>query len=962
MFGNDVPSAVAKGADILMLLITGLLMVWGLFFVVAKIRKLWRESIRPMLYDAAARRRAEDRRRFALHLKAQLDSLNAREAWQDFRFSELEAEVEAEGRRSARSVISFVRGTRSGLRRERSLSAALKGSHERLILLEGEPGSGKSVALRHVAALLLGRVATARSVDSIVPIYINLKDLRRLPYKEVDRNVIEAYVLEKMAGNDRNVERFLEEEFQRGMRDGTWLFLFDSFDEIPDIISSTEADETINQYAEAIKNFLYGMNKCRGIVASRSFRGPRQLAWPRFRIKQLSRERQRALVRRVNLDRQQEKRLLGWLDAAPSELRRMTSNPMFLGLVANHVENHHDFPESPHGVFDSYVTRRFEQDEERIFQRYKLNRDELRLAAEHLAFSMAADDGLGLNPSRDRLRQAMERLGFQTVARIPQAMNALEYIKLARSETDEPGDPESFTFAHRRFQEYFSTCVLLREPDRVSPRQLLTDARWREAVVVMCQTQEATDLAPIVAAADRLVNEIARIQQHVEDNDAFSWPPGVMHLCSILQDGFGARLDDLPDGVRKSVGRLLKKPFDRGTALDRKWALDVAGAAPASDLQFMVQVAFQSGNQWLRDSAYRQVSRLDKISPTVSNSIRETLIFMGKRGILSRERFTTAVYLARLDRSSEFLATLRHLLWVPRISAILHLGLATWVIVYLSRMPSWGRPSSYLVLFFATALCLASARTIWDTSRPFVETRRNLVIWALLFSCSPAISPILRLEAPVFVPHYARMAWVVFIAYVLLWPTLNIQSARFGQYSSPIYWPAVPLAVLIENSRSALRTVLASLPKVFVVILFTIMLGSLLRWLDKVLSEQVFSVALHAFVAASGVLFTLLVLRKLAPLFRDNRRYKRFADHQSASMSGTEFNEITTSFWSSAFAVRFINSVRGRDILVPDADSLGVLRNMIVEHEQRQSHEVLDSLCRLYEQTERLTGRATPDR
>jgi hypothetical protein len=155
-----------------------LLGLWGALSLLAKIKEVWTKSFQPMLYDAKARRRAEQRRRFANHIEGELRRLNNLEEWRDYRFTELEAHVEAEGRRQSRSFFSFGLAS-GGLRHERSLSAALRYSAERLILLEGEPGSGKSIALRHVCESLAHRAMRSKNVKSLVPIYVNLKELTR---------------------------------------------------------------------------------------------------------------------------------------------------------------------------------------------------------------------------------------------------------------------------------------------------------------------------------------------------------------------------------------------------------------------------------------------------------------------------------------------------------------------------------------------------------------------------------------------------------------------------------------------------------------------------------------------------------------------------------------------------------------------------------------------------------------
>jgi hypothetical protein len=100
---------------------------------------------------------------------------------------------------------------------------------------------------------------------------------------------------------------------------------------------------------------------------------------------------------------------------------------------------------------------------------------------------MTADQGLGLNPGRDHLQKALRRVGFDLGSRFETILDALEYIKLARGGAEAWKQEKTFTFAHRRFQEYFATCVVLANPDKVTPNQLLTDARWRETAVTMCQ-------------------------------------------------------------------------------------------------------------------------------------------------------------------------------------------------------------------------------------------------------------------------------------------------------------------------------------------------------------------------------------------------------------------------------------------------------------------------------------------
>jgi hypothetical protein len=121
----------------------------------------------------AAARRTPSRevrlwQRFADHIESQLRRLDEKEEWRDYRFAWLEAKVEAEG--GQRSLLFRRRGLRrDGLRRERSLLDALKRSSERLIVLQGDPGSGKSVSLRKVAIDLAREAMNGTRRDQKIP-------------------------------------------------------------------------------------------------------------------------------------------------------------------------------------------------------------------------------------------------------------------------------------------------------------------------------------------------------------------------------------------------------------------------------------------------------------------------------------------------------------------------------------------------------------------------------------------------------------------------------------------------------------------------------------------------------------------------------------------------------------------------------------------------------------------------
>lgn len=64
------------------------------------------------------------------------------------------------------------------------------------------------------------RASKNRSKNSIIPLYINLKKIERRPEETIDRQLIESFVKRELNRvNDRDIEQFLDEEFQKGIEE-----------------------------------------------------------------------------------------------------------------------------------------------------------------------------------------------------------------------------------------------------------------------------------------------------------------------------------------------------------------------------------------------------------------------------------------------------------------------------------------------------------------------------------------------------------------------------------------------------------------------------------------------------------------------------------------------------------------------------------------------------------------------
>jgi hypothetical protein len=931
LFGPQIPHFLIITGVCIFLIVSALLGIWGGLYVASEIKKLFIEHFRPKFYAPEQMVYAEQRRRFADHIEGEMRRLNMLEQWNDYKFAELEAEVETEGYR--KGLLSSVFGY-SGIRREKGLSAALRRSAEDLVIVEGAPGAGKSIALRHVCQIMAQRAMRSKHISSLIPVYVNLKLIDIQSRRKVTKQDIKAFVLQSINRvNDRDIDSFLDEYFDKGMREGSWLFLFDSFDEIPAILSSVEADEVIGSYAEAIADFLGGMNTCRGVIASREFRGPRRLPWPRFRILPLSKPRQINLINKLSMPSEIEQQVRADLFSANAEIREMSTNPMFLALLCEHVSSGNAFPENAHALFERYVVSRLERDSDRIYRRYQIHPATLRLVAEAVAFCMSADDHLGLNPTRDALSIALTRHNFDIRVPLAKSLDALEYLKLARAEQQQlPGESASFTFAHRRFQEYFATCALLEDSTRVEPERLMLDGNWREAAVVLFQTQSLTTLEPILKVAEEFLSQAI---QSLSTSTSFQWPSGAWHLLSLLQDGFAGKREALPKQIKDEAGSILSAAVDSKSRLDQKWALQVAGVASEDVLLNLIREAMASSSNWLKEVAYRQVARLPEIPEDIRKWIRHSLVFSATRGDLLSDRFSVVAFLRRLTNPEQYLSAARLLIWAPFIDALCLVIAA----VLLNRISALTSRRIYTAVIVNSALLLSAWLMFWLPPQRLLSAMfrgaQATKFFQLTWGCTIRfIAPLGFLIAMLTKNPTAHFFLVTrsgnifaIVVLILLWAPGALVSAWFGCFTRPTLWPLQmlspcmmlclnPILRIHEIARWMKREKYALWPALLGVLLGGAVLYALLH--------------LHISPVVIGGLFTLILglpfVYVASVTLKDYLQWRSISRLSPGTVSAQHCAQLLAALNTQFFVRAFLQRARTQELLpVGNRETLNLL-------------------------------------
>lgn len=747
---------------------------------------------------SSERRRQRQRAKFAKHLDRQLDNLELQEEWRDDKFAELEAEVEIERTWRSRVLRRLLPLPGVSPRRVRSLSKALAGGSEQLVLVEGEPGAGKSVALRHLAHRLARRAERSGNPRRVVPLYLNLKAMD-IPPDEVSADRIRQFVLDTLTEvNNRYVQEMLDEEFDRGLDDGTWLFLFDSFDEIPDILSALDARAVIPAYAGAIADFLTFTN-CRGVVATRDFSSPDTTRFTRCRILRLSHKQQLTLIRRADLPLPIDRATRDGLARASQDVATFAGNPMFLGLLCEHMRTASEFPTSSHTVFEDYLTHRLHRDADRIRARFGVAVEFVRAGAERIAYTMTATARMGLEPTRSALLAAVSDHDLSPNS-LNKILDVLEYTRLGRTRTTSRGEV-TFSFIHRRFQEYFATCMVIKDRTPLGVTDLLDVDAWRETAVTLLQVQEDG------ATRQLLTEATTRLDRYATDLDeeGFRWPADCRHLLGILAAGLESKPEAIPAELRSQAGEPLARAWDDGHRLDRRRALDYVVLAEPELAERMLVEAFTADNKYLRQAAFQAAGRLRTISAPLRAQIRRTLLGLAANLRSTFRPGTITTEVRRLREPAEYLSLVRFLAVAAPVAYLLPAAIVAACIWSLkveptALTPAWTQVAGFGLLTAMFAACTTGCVYLQLCGRvPLYVTKvwhRVLLVSAAAINAIMCVAIGLANRAPWTEPAAVKPILLVVCGYAVIVP-LSVSWAVLTDHTlRPVLLPVLPIVLL----------------------------------------------------------------------------------------------------------------------------------------------------------------------
>jgi len=208
-------------------------------------------------------------------------------------------------------------------------------------------------------------------------------------------------------------------------------------------------------------------------------------------------------------------------------------------LIAQYViDNPNKFPDTYYDLFSHYINKRLREDIENLNQ-VKLTAEDIMDAATDIAWTMYNTPDVGLEIEVQHLLELMhdERLGDK--------VKAMRFSRLARLGGI---SSERFSFAHRRFAEFFAVRAIQAHKMQIDRNAIPTDSRWRDALVVYSGIASKEQVKELASFSWRIIQKHAENLKSGRVQEAMP----AIHCLRFLRDACQPR----PESIKHFRGKL----------------------------------------------------------------------------------------------------------------------------------------------------------------------------------------------------------------------------------------------------------------------------------------------------------------------------------------------------------------------------------------------------------------------
>jgi hypothetical protein len=591
-------------------------------------------------------------------LRDRLDRIDQATRWSAASYVPLEAEVQVlEGQTSKRKIVDLMRA----LRTERMT---------RIFVVLGEPGSGKSVALRKLARDLLEK---SQSSDRI-PIYLNLKEWKSDRTWTLDNPPTERdfhdFVLRNLQDDlDYNSQAFLRQKdsetgktiYERLFEAGYLFFILDSFDEIPAVLDHEETSWLIETLSDCIVGYVLSGHRARAVISSRLFRKPKIIHNTRsiYEITPFSDDR---VIKAVELGADSPDVLSRIILTERADLGAIARNPFLLHLIISYYNNNQRPPTTQAEMFQAYVDANLQLARE-TYRFREVDNSAVTMIAEDISHAMFQEENTGLEISETELRNYISN------PLLPHVLRFLTQSRLGRL----GGETGTFSFAHRRFNEYFLVRRLSREQGSISLDAIQTDSRLRDALVLYAEIAPDNVAQQLVSHAWSYARNIDTVSL-TNDRAAFIQARNALRF---LIEGFRNRrapIAHLTPHLARIVRSRLNSKFD---FLETRTVLEAVSLLDHRTTYRVIILALRKLPPWLTETAATAARYLPKASTELLMVMFDNTI--ARYGVMEATRQREVF---RLSHSTHKIASWLLLFRLDIIKAYLSIAILAFVSAY----------------------------------------------------------------------------------------------------------------------------------------------------------------------------------------------------------------------------------------------------------------------------------------
>ena len=485
------------------------------------------------------------------------------------------------------------------------IPALLKNKNEPVFLVLGEPGSGKSTALRKLAKNLLSEVHKTNKI----PLYVNLKEwnVPNINEKNLTVKTFSDFIksnLKERFSDDFYTADFLDTYFDKLLENGHIFFLLDSFDEIPFLIDEHENSDLIEQVSNLLFQVLAGGGG-RGILSSRIFHKPTAAFRARVTLEIKAFDNNKI----IECFKQYKNGdfLANKIFTEHRELVSLVKKPFYANLLALFFNRENRIPSKEIDLYHFYFRSQMENIErtQSLLTKNNLTIDDL------IIYSNIIAEKLFDNNENYTLYKLIDELKI--------SYEIFDILRKAKILRFDPESKMSVNFSHRRFHEFFMAEQLTSDEVKTLIYSISENTKWHDTLVLYAQICSNEDAFELINYACQIINNYAiECKENKNINFTESYFKAI-HSLRFLITSFSGNTNYkaiIEDRINDFIELLIMD----NNILNMKFAVEAIPILNAEYLSKVLDKALAE-HRWIRDDAVTGCIYLSKLSNDIENKL-----------------------------------------------------------------------------------------------------------------------------------------------------------------------------------------------------------------------------------------------------------------------------------------------------------------------------------------------------